>query len=132
VISINTEHEKLTALYMPTYSARCAKCGNEKDFIARISERDDTPLCCDAKTARFITPTMLPAMGISDHYRIVSPIDGKTLYGKSQYDAHLKKHNVLPESEMKGEAERQKKYAVEKDSAARKETIRKAIIQHGG
>lgn len=119
-------------LCMPTYSARCAKCGTEHDFIARIADRDKTPLCCDAKTERFITPTMLPAMGLSDHYQIVSPIDGKTLYGKSEYDAHLKKHNVLPESEMKGESERRKKEADAKDKAARRETIRQAFKQHGG
>jgi hypothetical protein len=117
---------------MPTYSARCTKCGQEQDYIARIANRDDTPVCCDVKTERFITGTMLPAMGISDHYKVVSPIDGSTLYGRSEYNAHLKKHNVLPQSELQGEAERQKKYADAKEKSARRETIRKAIAQHGG
>ncbi|MCA1859307.1 hypothetical protein LE191_04180 [Janthinobacterium sp. HSC-3S05] len=117
---------------MPTYSARCAKCGTEHDYISRIANRDETPLCCEAKTERFITPTMIPAMGLSDHYQVVSPIDGKPIYGRSEYYAHLKKHNVLPESEMKGESEHRKKESAKKDKAARRENILKAIKQHGG
>lgn len=117
---------------MPTYSARCTRCGTEHDYVARIADRDGTPTCCDASTERFITPTMIPVMGLSDHYQQVSPVDGRTLYGRSEYEAELKKHNLVPSSEMKGEAERRKKYAAENETKARKETIRKAIQQHGG
>lgn len=39
---------------MPTYEARCAKCGQVHTYRKSIAERDDTPTCCDSKTERGI------------------------------------------------------------------------------
>lgn len=118
---------------MPTYTAKCISCSHEQDFVSKIDDRDNTPQCsvCNSKTNRILTATMITAMGIADHYAIRSPIDGSMLYGKSDYNKHLKKHGVVPESEMKGEAAHQKKQAAKQEKAKRIETIQKAIAQHG-
>lgn len=117
---------------MPTYSARCTQCGNEEDYFAKIADRDNTPVCCKAPMERALVAPMIPAMGLSDHWKVVSPIDGKTLYGRSDYLAHMKKHGVRPESDMRGEAEHRKAAIASEQKAARRETIHKAIAQHGG
>lgn len=119
---------------MPTYSARCPKCGHEEDYIARIADRDKTPRCtpCKKKMERFIVPPMLAAIGIADHFSIVSPIDGSQIHGRSEYYAHIQKHGVVPSSDLKGEAEHQKKQRSKVEKAKRVETIQQAIAKHGG
>lgn len=81
---------------------------------------------------RFIVPTMLAAIGVADHFSIVSPIDGSHLHGRSEYFAHMKKHGVVPSSDLKGEAEHQKKQRAKVEKAKRVETIHQAIAKHGG
>lgn len=117
---------------MPTYSARCSECGVAKDYITRIADRDNTPVCCNKQMVKQLSAPAIPAMGLSDHFMVVSPIDGKPIYGRSDYLAHLKKHNVRPESDLKGEAEYRKAQQQAADKATRRETIAKAIAQHGG
>jgi hypothetical protein len=117
---------------MPTYLARCATCGTEQDFIARIANRDDTPLCCEAKTERVFVAPMVAAMGISDSFSIVSPIDGRPVYGRSEYLAHLKKHKVRPLSDMKGEAEHRMASIQAEHKARGRETVAKVVHTLGG
>jgi len=117
---------------MPTYSARCSHCGSEHEYITRIADRDDTPVCCEAKTERFIVAPMITAMGISDHFKVVSPIDGKPIYGRSEYLKHLAKHKVRPESDMKGEAEHRMSEIKAKQKSAARETVAKTLQTLGG
>lgn len=32
---------------MPTYSAKCANCGNTQTYRRSIAERHQTPICCE-------------------------------------------------------------------------------------
>ena len=117
---------------MPTYSARCKKCGNEQDFIAKVADRDNTPLCCKKPMERFIVPPMICAIGISDHFSMKSPIDGKPIYGRSEYLKLVKEHNILPSSDLAGEAEHRMKAIKAENKAERVATIEKAIATNGG
>jgi len=76
---------------------------------------------------KIMTATMVTAMGIADNYQVVSPIDGKTLYGRSQYYSHMKEHNVVPMSEMQGQAEHAQKQIAAKEAKQRKETIERTV-----
>ena len=94
---------------MPTYTAVCPKCKNEIDYLRKISDRNDTPICdCGTKTEKIITACMVPVMPIAESMNVVSPIDGSVLRSKSDYDAHCKKHKVLPMSEFEGVKAEQK------------------------
>lgn len=94
---------------MPIYSIKCTECDEHDTFVSKIAERDTTPAChhCNHPTVRTLDAPMVTAMGLSDHAAIKSSIDGSMLYGRSDYYKHLQKHDVLPESEMKGEAAHQ-------------------------
>jgi hypothetical protein len=74
---------------------------------------------------------MVTAMGLADHAAVRSPIDGTMLYGRSDYYKHMKKYDVAPESDMKGEAAHQRKQIDKKNKQERKETIIKAVQQQG-
>lgn len=96
---------------MPLYTAECKTCQHRQDYIRKIAERHNTPECeeCGGETAQAITATMLPCMAISETMNIVSPIDGAVLRSKSDYEAHMKKHNVRPSSEFDGVKKEEKK-----------------------
>lgn len=108
---------------MPTYRAQCPVCKTATDFIRRIAERDDTPVCCDGKMERIQTTVMVPRMGLGDHYTITGG-DGRTYYGKHEYQKYLDANGLLPASELKGEAAYQRKNI----EAERKESLRKDVI----
>lgn len=73
---------------------------------------------------------MIAALGLSDHFQVVSPIDGKTLYGRSDYLNHMKKNNVVPESDLRGEAEHRQKAMKADEAKKRRDTIEKVVAQH--
>ena len=112
---------------MPTYSARCLKCDNEKDYIAKIVDMNNTPLCCKKPMERFITSTMICQIGISDHFSIKSPVDGKTIYGRSEYLKLIKENKICPSSDMVGEAEHRMKAINAETKANGKNLIDEAI-----
>jgi putative FmdB family regulatory protein len=113
---------------MPTYTARCPTCGTEVDFFRKIADRDNTPTCehDGAQMERFITPTMLPAMGLADHYAIRAG-DGNTYYGKHEYERYLKANDLVPLSEIKGEATHQRKQLEQKAKEERRADIEQAV-----
>lgn len=49
---------------MPTYNSVCNTCKKQFEYFSRISERDMSPLCCDAKTERVL---LTPPPGYVDH-----------------------------------------------------------------
>jgi len=117
---------------MPTYSARCPKCGTEKDYIAKIADRENTPVCCKKKMDRVLTTAMIPAIGISDSFSMKSPIDGKQIYGRSEYLKLIKEHNILPSSELAGEADLRMKEIKAKIDTEKREIVEKVISTNGG
>ena len=109
---------------MPTYQSRCKHCDSLIDFVRKIDERDDTPICCGEKTSRQLVTPMIPAMGIADHYRIDST-SGRTFYGAGEYKKYLKDNDLLPTSELAGEAKHQRT----QNERARREKIREDVTK---
>lgn len=116
---------------MPLYSAKCSShdCNKNQTYFSKIADRNTTPACdgCGSPTERVLDTPMITAMGLSDHFQVVSPIDGTTLYGRSAYYDHMKKHNVVPESELRGEAEHRQKAMKKEQAKQRKATIEKVV-----
>lgn len=115
---------------MPTYACKCSKCGIEQDYYAKIADRDITPKCdvCKGKTVKMLSTPMISAMGLtSGSFQVKSPIDGQVIHGRSEYFAHMKKHGVVPESDLKGESERVKKQQAKDQAQARRATIEKVF-----
>ena len=109
---------------MPTYTAHCAVCDTHIDFVRKVDQRDDTPEHCNKPTTRVLAAPMIPAMGLVDHYTVQGG-DGKTYYGSDAYKKYLKANGLEPASELKGEAEYQKKEAEKK----RRAEIRNDVIE---
>lgn len=119
---------------MPLYTAKCVKCDNYESYVAKVDDRYKTPKCsvCDSETEKQLDSPMVTAMGLADHAAFRSPLDGTMIYGRSDYYKHMKKHGVVPESDLKGEVAHQKKQTEAKEKNARKETIQRTIQQLGG
>lgn len=39
---------------MPLYNARCKACNNIHEYVAKIKDIDNTPVCCQEKTERVL------------------------------------------------------------------------------
>lgn len=109
---------------MASYTAHCAKCDTLIDFYRRIDDRDNTPECCGASTTRLIAAPMIPQMGLADHYKIVTG-SGQVCYGKHDYQKYLDKNGLVPQSEIKGEAQYQRAESEKK----RRSEVRKDVIK---
>jgi len=116
---------------MPIYSAKCSNpdCTKEQTYFSKIDDRNTTPGCedCGSPTERLLDTPMVTAMGLSDHFQVRSPIDGSMIYGRSDYYAHMKKHNVVPESDLRGEAEHRQKAAKKEAKEQRRKTIEQIV-----
>ena len=89
---------------MPTYEAQCLTCDHRQDYIRKIDDRFNTPLCdeCGGEMSKAVTTCMVPIMAIAESMHIVSPIDNSIMRNKSDYEKHMKKHGVRPSSEYEG------------------------------
>lgn len=96
---------------MPTYSSQCPVCSKSHDYIRRVDDRNDVPVCCGVKTERQLTAPMVSAMVFTDHKSFRMP-DGKdggkgTLISSGQdYKKYLKDTNSIPGAEGKAESAR--------------------------
>lgn len=78
---------------MPIYSAACPTCGAEKDFFARIDDRDNTPVCCGASMSRQVTAPMAVQVPPDFGYRCQMSGETVTSYRRREY--LMKKNNVV-------------------------------------
>ena len=96
---------------MPTYSAICPTCGTSHDYIRKVDQRNDVPMCCGVLTSRSLTAPMVSAMVFTEHKGFHLP-DGKhggkgTWIGSGQdYKKYLKDTNGMPGQEGKQESAR--------------------------
>lgn len=83
---------------MALYTAICKKCGHVEDYIASIEDRHNTPEHCEQKMEKMITAAMVSP----EYHSFHSPIDGSFIENRTQFYAHMKKHNVVPYSDVIG------------------------------
>lgn len=72
---------------------------------------------------------MMPVMGLADHYAIKAG-NGRTYYGRNDYEKYLKANDLLPSSDLKGEAEHQKKHIAAETRKQTDNTLRETIQRH--
>lgn len=113
---------------MPTYVARCPNCHASIDYIRKVDERDDTPEHCGVKTQRALVAPRIQAVTITQG---ILAGDGNTYYGKSEYDAYLKKNDLLPSSELKGEAAYRRKVNDQERRADIRKTVTDLVASTG-
>lgn len=93
---------------MPTYTAACMDCGTVTDYIRRMADSADTPVCCEKKMTKILTTTMVSAMAWSGHKGFHAP-DGVNGVGTwiedgAAFKRYMDKNNVVPASEGEQEA----------------------------
>ncbi len=45
---------------MPTYESKCHKCGSMHQYIRKIADYQNTPVCCGEKTTKTLTIGSIP------------------------------------------------------------------------
>jgi hypothetical protein len=113
---------------LPTYVATCESCGERIDYFRKVDDRDNTPDHCGQKTVRVLVAPMVQAMTITQG---IKAGDGRTYYGKSEYDAYCKKAGVLPASELKGEAAYRRKVIEADHKAEIRKTVEQVVASTG-
>lgn len=98
---------------MPTYSSRCSKCGSEKDYFAKVADRNETPVCCATPTERMLTAAMVPQVGIAT--------------GRSGKYQELAKKGIVPASDMTGEAEYRMKNIKQDQAKINREIVENVV-----
>lgn len=120
---------------MPTYVAICPHCESEADFIRKVDDRDDTPLCCGAKMVRqgawYVAPD-ISAMAFTGHKGMVVHENGqaKWLETGADYKRFIKENNKLVGEEAVQEAEHQRKNIQAADKKARRQAVIEAVKKH--
>jgi len=80
---------------MPLYEYQCLNCGKHQDAYRKISDRNDSPLCCGKATEKCITlPTVLP-----DLPGYESPVSGKWIEGRKARIEDLRRTGCRPYEE---------------------------------
>lgn len=92
---------------MPTYVARCSKCDTVQDFVRKVNDRDDTPICCDAPTARQLVAPQISAMTFTGH-KGFHTTDGAWIESGQDLHRYMKKNDLLSGSEGESEAKHQR------------------------
>lgn len=85
---------------MPVYQSKCAKCGMVHEYIRKIAECLDTPICCGEKTKKVI---LTAPMGWVENIAYTSPIDGRPITTKQARIEDLKRNNCRPWEGMEQE-----------------------------
>lgn len=120
---------------MPTYVSRCEECGTEHNYIRKVAERNDTPVCCEAPTVKQLVAPEVGAMSFSGHKGVYMP-DGKNggkgtwIETGADYKNFLKKTGCVPTSDYKGEPERIRANQERENAKKRREAVVEAVKRH--
>lgn len=114
---------------MAIYDAVCLICHTEHEYVRRIADCMDTPVCCGGKTEKRIFSA---PHGIVDIPAYESPATGKWITSRAERREDFKRSGCREwegiESERKVQVQRTKDEAVKQD-AALDATVRKAWAQ---
>lgn len=120
---------------MPTYASKCQKCGQEHEFVTRVANRDDTPVCCGEKTTRVLATPMIAATLFTGHQAFLME-DGKNggkgtwIETSQDYHRYLKENRKIPASEGKREAEIKADQRKKEEDRKLTAAVEKAVLSH--
>lgn len=110
---------------MAIYTYRCLKCDGEKEVVQSISEycrAPRIPECCSETMERRLTATLLTT-NVATYNAFRSPIDGQFIDSRTKYNAHMRKHGVVPFDELKPDFERNKRRRKQEAIAGVKQAV---------
>lgn len=90
---------------MPKYEAACLKCGKYHEYISRVANCAETPICCGTPTQKVIFTPPMGIVDIAPWDAYESPSTGKMITSKAERNADMKASNTRPWEGM--ETERQ-------------------------
>lgn len=78
---------------MPIYVAECGPCNRRLDYVRKVADRNDTPMCeCGHRMQKIITPTHVQP----DLPEYESPIDGRIIRGRRARRYDLERSGSRP------------------------------------
>ena len=119
---------------MPTYSSHCSVCSKDHDYIRRVNDRNDVPICCDIPTTRTLDAPQVSAMVWTEHKSFHMP-DGKNGRGTfisnaQEYKKYLSTSGGLPGPEGKQESERLIAAKHQSIAKKRRATVEAVVTKH--
>lgn len=112
---------------MPLYSSRCEKCGKSETYFQTVSNRANTPICCETQMLKTLDTPMVGAMSFTGHKGFVA--DGKWIDSGADYKNFMKKNNYIPASEGHREAEIQRENHAKRDDKKLEAAVVEAVAK---
>ena len=109
---------------MPLYSSVCLACGKTHSYVSKIADRHDTPFCCNQQTSKVLDAPNICAQTISG---IIYSSDGYQHEGRSAFEKHLEKNNLIHGSDAKSEATHNRTRINNEIKQERRKTLEKLI-----
>ena len=98
---------------MPIYEAVCKKCGKYHEYVAKVADCMNSPVCCDEQTQKVIFTAPMGQFDIQPWEGYESPATGKWITSKAERKEDMKASKTRQWEGMeteKQEAARHKMY----------------------
>lgn len=109
---------------MPFYSSVCLACGKTHSYVSKIADRANTPICCNQQTEKILDAPNICAQTISG---IIYSSDGYQHEGRSAFEKHLQKNDLIHGSDAKSEATHNRTRINNEIKQERRKTLEKLI-----
>ncbi len=89
---------------MPIYESLCLKCNTKHDYVAKVADCMNTPICCGEKTEkRIFTPSLGVKVDFPADATYVSPASGKVIASSSERKRDFAETGTRPWEGMENE-----------------------------
>lgn len=118
---------------MPTYSIKCGVCGKHDTFIAKVDDRNNTPMCCGSQTERTLDT---PMVSFWTGWKGFHLTDGKNggagtfIESSDQFNRYLRENNKLCGEEGAREAEIQSANRLAEEDRKLDAAVEQAVLTH--
>jgi predicted nucleic acid-binding Zn ribbon protein len=117
---------------MPTYVSKCHACGAVHEYIRKVDQRNDVPLCCGQATEKQLQAPQISAMAFSGHKGFMLH-DGKNggkgtwIETGADYKRYLNQTGSVPAHEGQQEASRVRAEQVKQADKKRRQAVVDAV-----
>lgn len=89
---------------MPIYESYCSKCNTKHEYVAKVAECQNTPICCGEKTEkRIFTPSLGVKVDFPADGAYVSPASGKMIASSAERKRDFAETGTRPWEGMENE-----------------------------
>jgi predicted nucleic acid-binding Zn ribbon protein len=117
---------------MPTYTAKCSVCSTHHDYVRRVADRDDTPLCCETKTDKQLSTPQISAMAFGGHKGFVTDATGtpRWIENGSDLKRYMRENNLtVPEEGVERAKDARRNQEIASDKAL-DQAVSDALSKH--